>query len=160
MKLRKSHQSLKFGGMMQITMKRITLCNGHTKLMFAFSDLGRWKVLSFSEHLVYDARLELGRNFRDLDGGETSPGWSSDTNIWTWIWVICNLQPRWRWDMNIGTGMELRIELDGGEMHICAPKWRWDGTQVSHDLDSYETGPGWRWDAHFLNLVGFEMIPG
>ena len=38
MKLRKSHYGLKFGGMMQFTMERITVWNGHTHLMFAFSD--------------------------------------------------------------------------------------------------------------------------
>ena len=44
--------SLKFGGMMQFTIKRITVWNGHTQLIFAFSDLGRTRVLSFSERLV------------------------------------------------------------------------------------------------------------
>ena len=54
MKLRKSHNSLKFGGMMYFTMKRITVWHGHTQLMFAFShDLARPRVLSFSECLVF-----------------------------------------------------------------------------------------------------------
>ena len=52
MKLRKSHYSLKYGGVIQFAMKRNTLWNGHTQLMFAFSDLGRPRVLSFSERRV------------------------------------------------------------------------------------------------------------
>ena len=32
--------------------EEITVWNGHTQLMFAFSDLGRPRVLSFSERLV------------------------------------------------------------------------------------------------------------
>ena len=42
--VRKSDYSLKFGGMMKCTMKRITIWNGH-----AFSDLGPPRVLLFSE---------------------------------------------------------------------------------------------------------------
>ena len=38
---------------MQFTMKLITVWNGHTQLMFAFSDLGRPRVLSLSKRLVY-----------------------------------------------------------------------------------------------------------
>ena len=52
MKLRKSHYRLKFGGMMQFTKKRITVWNGHTQLMFAFSEISHTRVLSFSERLV------------------------------------------------------------------------------------------------------------
>ena len=52
MKLRKSHYGLKFGGMMPFTMKWITVWNGHTQLMFTFSDLSLPKVLLFSERLV------------------------------------------------------------------------------------------------------------
>ena len=51
-KLRKSHYSPKLGGMMQFTMKQITVWNSHTQLMFTFSDLGRPRLLSFSERLV------------------------------------------------------------------------------------------------------------
>ena len=53
MKLRKSHYGLKFGGMMQFAMKRITVWNGHAQLMFTFYDLGWPRMLSFSERLVY-----------------------------------------------------------------------------------------------------------
>ena len=53
MKLKKSQYGLKVGGMTQFTMKRITVWNSHTQLMFAFSDLGRSRVLSFSERLVW-----------------------------------------------------------------------------------------------------------
>ena len=53
MKLRKSHYGLIFGGMMQFTMKWITVWNIHTpQLMFVFSYLGRPRVLSFSKRLV------------------------------------------------------------------------------------------------------------
>ena len=40
------------GGMMQCTMRRITSWNGYAQPMFAFSDFGRPRVLSFSERLV------------------------------------------------------------------------------------------------------------
>ena len=51
---RKSHYGLKFGGMMQCIMKRITVWNGHAQPMFAYSDLGRppRKLLSLSERFV------------------------------------------------------------------------------------------------------------
>ena len=91
----------------------------------------------------------------------TGPGWRWHIT-WMEFWRKClavdlgEMQPGWRWDMNMGTGMEVRFELDGSEIQISVPKWRWDGTrmevmQISHDLDSYETGPGsgWRWDASF-----------
>ena len=52
MELRKSHNVLKLGVMMQFTMKRITVWNGHTRLMFVFCDLGRLRVLPLSERLV------------------------------------------------------------------------------------------------------------
>ena len=48
--VRKSHYGLKYGGIMQCIMKRITFWNGHAQL--AFSDFGRPRVLSFSERLV------------------------------------------------------------------------------------------------------------
>ena len=48
MKLRKSHYGLKFGGMLQFTMKWITVWNGHTQLMFACPNLSQLRVLSFS----------------------------------------------------------------------------------------------------------------
>ena len=51
-RLRKSHYRLKFGGMTQFAMKRITVWNGHTQPMSAFSDLGQPRVLPFSERLV------------------------------------------------------------------------------------------------------------
>ena len=47
----KSHYGMKFVCMMQFTMKRITVWNGHTQQIFTFSDLGRPGVL-FSERLV------------------------------------------------------------------------------------------------------------
>ena len=58
MKLKKSHYGLKFGGMMQFTTKLITVWNGHTQLMIAFSDLGRPMVLSFSERFVIFAGID------------------------------------------------------------------------------------------------------
>ena len=49
---RKSHHGLKFGGMMQYIMKRIIIWNAHVQPVFAFSDLGWPRILSFSECLV------------------------------------------------------------------------------------------------------------
>ena len=51
--LRFSAIGLKFGGM-----KRITVSNGHAQPMFAFSDLDRTRVLSFSERLAINFWLE------------------------------------------------------------------------------------------------------
>ena len=50
--VRKSHYGLKFVGMMQFTMKQITIWNGHAQPMFVFSDFSQPKVLLFSECLV------------------------------------------------------------------------------------------------------------
>ena len=43
---------MKFGDMMQCTMKRITILNWHAQPMFAFYDLVRPRLLSSSERLV------------------------------------------------------------------------------------------------------------
>ena len=50
--LRKSHHGLEIGGMMQCTMRRITSWNGYAQPMFAISDFGRPRGLSFSERIV------------------------------------------------------------------------------------------------------------
>ena len=47
------------------SLKRITVWNGHAQLMFAFPDLGRARVLLFSERLV----------FRHCD-------------VWKWMWLF------------------------------------------------------------------------
>ena len=52
LQLRKSYYGLKLCGMVQFTIKRIIVWNGHNQLIFAFSDLGRPRVLSFSECLA------------------------------------------------------------------------------------------------------------
>ena len=51
---------------MQFTMKWITVWNGHSQLMFAFSDLGRPKVLSFSERRVNLDSVSLNRMYDEL----------------------------------------------------------------------------------------------
>ena len=51
--LRISSIGLKFGAVMNSNMKQVAIKNGHAWPMFAFSDLGQPRVLSFSEHLVY-----------------------------------------------------------------------------------------------------------
>ena len=51
--VRVSHYGSKFGGMMQRTMKQITLSNAQAQPMFTFSDLSRATVLLFYERLVY-----------------------------------------------------------------------------------------------------------
>ena len=63
MKLRKSHYGQKFGGMVQFTMKRITVWNGHTHLMFAFSDLVQPRVLSFFELVCLVLLIGIFRYF-------------------------------------------------------------------------------------------------
>ena len=40
-------------------MKRITVWNGHTQLIFAFSDFSWPNVLSFSERLVYNGHQAI-----------------------------------------------------------------------------------------------------
>ena len=63
MKLRKSLYGLNFCGMMQFTMKCVTVWNGHTQLIFAFSDLGRRRMLSYSERLVFYFESIVPRRF-------------------------------------------------------------------------------------------------
>ena len=55
--VRKSHESLKFGGMMKCTMKRITIWNGRV-----YSDLSPPRVLSFSECRMVICRLIIYPN--------------------------------------------------------------------------------------------------
>ena len=59
-----SSYGLKFGDMMQCTMKRMTIWNGHAQPMFPFSDLFWPRVLSFSECLVqfYNVMIQYGLN--------------------------------------------------------------------------------------------------
>ena len=60
--------------MMQFTMKQITVWNGHTQLIFTFSDLSRLRVLSFTERLVLMIVLMISKQIYILiDYGHT-PG--------------------------------------------------------------------------------------
>ena len=93
-------------------------------------------------------RRDLGvaeLHFQDMDGGETSPGW--------------------KWDANIRTSIEVRRNLDCGELWISGPGWTWQGwrwdanncnlygawmevTQESWDLNAGDGGSGWRWETN------------
>ena len=59
MKLRKSLYGMKYGGMVQFTMTKITVWNGHTQLKFAFSYFGQPKAPSFPERLVFPSQIIL-----------------------------------------------------------------------------------------------------
>ena len=53
---------LSFSGMTKFTMKRITVRNGHTQLMFAYSDLGRIPIIEmkrYHDRLVYIIEISL-----------------------------------------------------------------------------------------------------
>ena len=99
MKLRKSHYGLKFGGMVQFTMKRITIWNCHTQLFFTFSHLGRPRVLSFSEFLGFGP-WEIWMKF-----------WICNFQTSHWclrhlLWNCSNMNVtalHW-WSVNIGSG--------------------------------------------------------
>ena len=114
--------------------------------------------------------VEMRSNFRDLDGGKTSPRCSWDANIETWIEVRHCLD---RCEMLMWVAwMEFRHKLDGCEMGIYGPGWKWDGKWMgvrwySTDLDQGGTGTGCRWDADFETWLGLiqclyraEMRPG
>ena len=51
------------GGMKQFAMMQITVWNGHTQIIFAFSDLVRPMVLSLSECLVKSLLSNILVNF-------------------------------------------------------------------------------------------------
>ena len=105
--------------------------------------------------------LEMRCNFRDLDAGKTSPRWRWDVNIETWIEVRHNLDGCetliWvAW-------MEFRHNLDGCEMIIYGPGWKWDGTWMGGDIIFFWSGL--RWDrkrmlmrCKFWNLAGFDTV--
>ena len=71
--VRKSHYGLKFGGMVQCTMKLIVICNSHAQPMFTFSDLGRPRVLSFSERLVNQYQPRVSQDGCLLQIWESQP---------------------------------------------------------------------------------------
>ena len=69
--MRKSHNGLKFGGMIQFTMKRITVMKCPHAANVHISDLGRPRVLSFFERLVsfasvHDVRMHFMRKYINL----------------------------------------------------------------------------------------------
>ena len=87
--------------------------------------------------------MKLRCNLRNVDGGEMWPEWW-DTNIETWLemkheyqvlaygemgpgwkwcaidltWMGVEMWPGWRWDVDIGTFIEVRQDLVGGEAHL------------------------------------------
>ena len=112
--------------------------------------------------------MELRCKFRELDGGDTSPGWWWDADIRTWVEVKRNLGEwlGWRWDralievyhtssdldggetwpglrwrMNIRTWMELRHCLEGGVMWLYGPGLGWDSTCMEVRLKSLDPDP-------------------
>ena len=158
MKLRKSYYGLKFGSIMQFTMKRIIVCNGHTQLIFAFLISAGWGCCRYLNVLyMNDDWMELGCNLGDLDGGETSPGW-----------VLTQMFGRgFRWDAT----------WDGGETWIWGPGWSWElswmevrckslrlnGGEMVHNLNGEETGilePRWSLHANLETWMVVEMRPG
>ena len=93
MKLGKSHYGLNFGGMMQFTMMRITVCsNGHTQLIFAFSALGRPRVLSLSGRIFFSSRTHWSemRSF-------PPPTRVWDNNIFNSFTATGKLSLAWLW---------------------------------------------------------------
>ena len=80
----------------------------------------------WGEHLetwmvIYDAWMELGCNFGDLGRGEAhilKLAWVWDG---AWMELRCNIvdldgdetSPKWKWNANVGTCIELRHGLDG-----------------------------------------------
>ena len=94
--------------------------------------------------------IEMRRIYWDLNLGKMGHRWS-----WATIRVTdldgVEARPGWKWDVDIGTWIEMRHDLDGGDTWICGPGWWWDitGMEVRHKfrcLGGLETGKRWRWD--------------
>ena len=162
--------------------------------------LGPWSGPGWRQDVT---RMTMWHEYRDLDGDEACTGWRWDTNLGTWrewdgTWMQMSCNPgeltgretwqRWRWDANLGTWMQMRWNLDAGEMQILRYGWEWDGAlmEVRHkpwgldgmrwDLDETEMHFAecrWGWDVNWMNietwlemrhdyqvLAGSEMGPG
>ena len=82
-----------------------------------------------------------------LDGGETRPWWTCDANLGTWMDVRLNLdgcealiyRPEWRWNRTLIEMWRIYRDLDLGKK---GQRWSWATIRV----DGVETRPGWRWD--------------
>ena len=78
--------------------------------------------------------MKMGRKCRDLDWGDTRPGWRLDVNLWA--------------------QMEMRWGVDGDETHIS--NWIW----VRWNLDRCEPRYESLWEKNFWTLDGGDAIPG
>ena len=116
--------------------------------------------------------VEMRCNFRDLDGGKTSPRWRWDVNIETWIKVRHDLdgwdvnmggldgiqtQPGWMWNENLWTWMKVRWYMDGGDIIFFWPGLRWDRMRMPMrckfwNLAGFETVSLWSWDATWMGV--------
>ena len=83
----------------------------------------------------------------------------------TWVEVRCDL---YRGETQIlgsrrrrdGTWIEVRRtsgDLEGGEMLLSWPGWRWDaasmeGMRAYWDLYAFESSSGWRWDTTWMEV--------
>ena len=98
--------------------------------------------------------MELRCKFRELDGGDTPPGWWWDADIRTWVWG--ETQPWWM------AWLEVRQGIDRGAPYSFRPGCRWDVTwvEVTHeyrDLDGVETLSGGRCDVTIWTWIGLRQ---
>ena len=115
--------------------------------------------------------MEVRCKYRDLDWGETQPGWMWDVNLGGLDGI--QTQPGWMWNDNLWTWMKVRWYMDGGwynilliwievgqeedadEMQILKPGWVWYSVcmELRCDLDGSEmqyNGPAWSWNGTWM----------
>ena len=139
----------------------------------------RWDLgvveLHFSRHgWGWDVTwMEVRCKFKDLNWGETRPGWSWDFNMGVCIEVRCEyggldwieIQPRWRRDANLWTLMET---VHGWRWGTNLATWtslsrtRMEVRRTYWNLDGFEMVPGWIWDATWgdWNQVKYHLVQG
>ena len=99
--------------------------------------------------------MEVRCKYRDLDWGETQPGWMWDVNLGGLDGI--QTQPGWMWSENLWTWMKVRWYMDGGDIIFFWPWLRWDRKRMSMrckfwNLAGFETVSVWSWDATWMGV--------
>ena len=114
--------------------------------------------------------MEVRCKYRDLDWGETRPGWMWDVNLGGLDGI--QTQPGWIWNENLWIWMKVRWYMDGGDIIFFWPGlifFIFSSTLVltsSYRRSLYTFySTGLRWDrkrmpmrCKFWNLAGFETV--
>ena len=100
--------------------------------------------------------MEVRCKYRDLEWGETRPGWMWDVNLGGLGGI--QTEPGWMWNENLWPWMKVRWYMDGNEIIFFWPGLRWDRKRMPMrckfwNLAGFETVSVWSWDATWWDTI-------